>query len=266
MAPSIIFIVLPAFNEERNLSSLISSIEIALEHLRRLGHERAYVAVDDGSTDRTYDILEEFKQNLPMTIVRHQTNQGLGRTIRDGLKQASELANDHDVVFAMDADNTHPAGLLIRMTQMIFEGNDIVIASRYRPGARVIGLSAYRRLMSYGARMLFRLVLPIPGVRDYTCGYRAYRAALLKEAFRVYGDALVSKRGFQCMSELLIRLSTLGPVITEAPMILRYDNKKGTSKMRVAQTIAGTLKLMLECRLHKMPSDGSRMEEGDKSH
>lgn len=254
MITSNLLIVLPAFNEQGNLPSLIGNLESALEHLRRLGHERAYVVVDDGSTDRTCEILEEFRRDLPMTIIRHQTNQGLGQTIRDGLRQASELASDQDVVLAMDADNTHPAGLLIRMTQMILEGNDIVIASRYRPGARVVGLSAHRRLMSYGARMLFRLVLPIRGVRDYTCGYRAYRAALLKKAFRVYGDALVRKRGFQCMSELLIRLNALSPVITEVPMILRYDNKKGDSKMRVVQTVVGTLKLMVECRLQKMPS------------
>lgn len=254
MTTTNLFIVLPAYNEQGNLPSLIVNLETALGRLRRMGYERAYVVVDDGSTDGTYQILDEIAQKLPIMVVQHPTNQGLGLTIRDGLRKASELARGRDIVFVMDADNTHPAGLLIRMTERILEGNDIVIASRYRPGSRVVGLTKYRSLMSFGARLLFQLVLPIPGVRDYTCGYRAYRAALLQKAFRLYGDALVKKKGFQCMAELLVRLSALDPVITEVPMILRYDQKKGDSKMRVVQTVIGTLRLMAECRLHKVPS------------
>ena len=254
MTTTNLFIVLPAYNEQDNLPSLIANLETVLERLCKMGHERAYVVFDDGSTDSTCQILDEIAQKLPITVVQHPTNQGLGLTIRDGIKKASELAHGQDIVFAMDADNTHPAGLLIRMTERILEGNDIVIASRYRPGSRIVGLTKCRCLMSFGARLLFQLALPIPGVRDYTCGYRAYRAALLQKAFQLYGDALVQKKGFQCMSELLVRLSTLDPIITEVPMILRYDQKKGDSKMRVAQTVLGTLRLMAECRLHKVPS------------
>ncbi len=254
MTTANLYVVLPAFNEEGNVPSLIANLEAALEHLHRLGHDRAYVVVDDGSTDHTFEILDEFRRKLPMTIIQHSPNQGLGQTIKDGLRRASELANEGDIIVSMDADNTHPAGLMIRMVQTMLEGNDIVIASRYRPGARIVGLAAHRRLMSWGARMLFRLVLPISGVRDYTCGYRAYRAGLLKKAFQTYGDTLVQNKGFQCMSEVLVKLNTLRPVITEVPMILRYDKKKGESKMRVVQTVMGTLKVMLECRLSRSPS------------
>ena len=260
MTTTNLFIVLPAYNEQDNLPSLIVNLETALERLCRMGHERAYVVVDDGSTDRTCQILDEIAQKLPITVVQHSTNQGLGVTIRDGLKKAIELAHGQDIVFTMDADNTHPTGLLIRMTERILEGNDIVIASRYRPGSRIVGLSKYRSLMSFGARLLFQLVLPIPGVRDYTCGYRAYRVALLQKAFRLYGDALVQKKDFQCMSELLVRLSALDPIVTEVPMILRYDQKKGDSKMRVIQTVVGTIRLMAECRLHKVSSSSATIK------
>jgi dolichol-phosphate mannosyltransferase len=153
----------------------------------------------------------------------------------------------------MDADNSHPAGLIIQMTRMILEGNDVVIASRYRPASRVRGLSWHRRLMSTGARVLFQVMFPIPGVRDYTCGYRAYRAGLLKEAFKVYGDALVEGQGFQCMADILIKLSRMNAIMTEAPMILRYDLKKGTSKMRVTRTVLNTLKLIIKSRFQKLP-------------
>lgn len=248
-----LLMVLPAYNEAENLRPLFASLESVFERLARCGHDRAYVVVDDGSKDATPEILRDLQQRLPVTVITHSPNQGLGPTIRDGLKMASELAGDQDIVFAMDGDNSHPAGLMIRMTEMILEGNDVVIASRYRPGAHIVGLAWHRKMMSTGARLLFQLLFPIAGVRDYTCGYRAYRARLLKEAFRVYGDAFVEHQGFQCMADILLRLGRLNAVMNEAPMILRYDQKKGTSKMRVGRTVLNTLTLMLQRRFEKPP-------------
>ena len=248
------YVVLPAYNEEENLPLLFENLETALSALSRRGHERAYVVVDDGSTDATPQILRELETRLPMTVITHDPNQGLGITIRDGLRRASELAEDDYIIIAMDADNTHPAGLMIRMTQEIMAGNDIVIASRYRPGARVVGLSWIRRLMSTGARILFQVVFPIKGVRDYTCGYRAYRGRILKQAFGHYGDAFVEYAGFQSMADILLKISRLNAIINEVPMILRYDLKGGASKMRVGRTVLNTLLLMMKRRFGGMPT------------
>ena len=70
----------------------------------------------------------------------------------------------------MDADNTHPPGLIDRMVQMIHEGCDVVIASRFQPGARVVGVPIERHFLSIGARALFTILFPTRGVRDYTSG------------------------------------------------------------------------------------------------
>jgi len=151
----------------------------------------------------------------------------------------------------MDADNTHTPGLIGSMVRLIEEGSDVVIASRYQPGAQVWGVPFHRRRLSDGARLLFRLVFPIRGVRDYTCGYRAYRASLLKRAFDTLGDQFVSEQGFQCMVDILLKLRRMNAVFREVPMILRYDLKGGVSKMRVGRTIFRTLGLMLRRRFAK---------------
>jgi dolichol-phosphate mannosyltransferase len=79
---------------------------------------------------------------------------------------------------------------------MIKESHDVVIASRYQPGARVIGLSLHRRFISYAGSKLMRVVCPIHGVRDYTCGYRAFRGEALSRALSVYGDRFRRSGGF----------------------------------------------------------------------
>jgi len=96
----------------------------------------------------------------------------------------------------------------------------MVIASRFQPGSRVVGVPWHRQMMSRVASLLFRLVLPVPGVRDYTCGYRAYRGQVVHEAFERYGERLISQQGFSCMVDLLLRIGKMPVVVTEVPMIL----------------------------------------------
>jgi len=239
-------IVLPAYNEAENLPALLRGVQ---ETMEEAGAAYEVIVVDDGSRDRTAAIAEAFAATLPLVLVRHPVNQGLGATLRDGLHTALERAGARDIVVTMDADDTHVPGLIPRMVAAIGEGHDVVIASRYRPGARVCGVPLLRRIMSGGAGLLMRAVFPIPGVRDYTCGYRAYRVEALRRAAERYGSALVDQEGFQCMVDVLLKLRPLGLVFGEVPIVLRYDRKGGESKMRVGRTALHTLRLLLRRRL-----------------
>ncbi|GAH80896.1 unnamed protein product [marine sediment metagenome] len=87
----------------------------------------------------------------------------------------------------MDADNTHCPGLIFRMASLIDEGNDVIIASRYINGARVLGLPKKRRFLSIAASLFLKILFPTKGVKDFTSGYRAYRAAVLRKAFDKWG-------------------------------------------------------------------------------
>jgi dolichol-phosphate mannosyltransferase len=246
--PSRVLVVLPAFNEEENLGTLLEQIDEAL-YAERLDYE--VIVVDDGSKDGTLAVAQAHARHMPIRIERHLVNQGLGATMRDGLRAAVTMAGPNDVVVAMDADNTHKPGLIRAMLSVIREGYDVVIASRYQSGAVVRGVPFLRRVLSSAASLLFRLVFPITGVKDYTCGYRAYRASLLRAAFDKYGDQFVNQEGFQCTVDLLLKLSMMGAICRELPFVLRYDLKGGVSKMRVARTIRRTLGLMLRRRLGK---------------
>lgn len=241
-----VIIVLPVYNEAAGIESLLTSITEALEE-SNVPH--AILAVNDGSTDGSAAVLERCARSLPsLRVLEHERNMGLGATIRDGLSAAARDAGDRDIVITMDADETHAPGLILRLVRMIREGHDVVIASRYQPGSRVVGLSFHRRLLSSFASLFLRALFPIKGVRDYTCGYRAYRADVLKAAIASYGESFVDQNGFQCMVDILLKLRRQPLVFGEAPMILRYDLKQGLSKMNVGETIAGTLSLVLRRR------------------
>lgn len=241
-----VHVVLPAFNEAACIGRLLEHLD---EDLGDAGQPYTVTLVDDGSTDGTTEAAQAFTSRIDLRLIRHERNQGLGATLRDGLVAAAAQAAPRDILVTMDADDTHTPGLILRMTRMIHEGHDVVIASRYQPGSRTIGVPAHRRALSYFGSLLFRLVFPIRGVRDFTCGYRAYRAEVIQQALRQYGDAFLDQDGFQCMVDVLLKLRRMHLIFGEVPFILRYDIKEGASKMNVGRTIRRTLALMLRRRL-----------------
>ncbi len=246
-----IWIALPAYNEAPRLPALLDRWA-AVMNAQDQPHQ--YVIVDDGSSDETPDILRKFAVEHPLEITTHRPNQGLGASLRDGLKHVSENGERDDVVVMMDADNTQPPELLPAMLErMATTRCDVVIASRYRSGADVVGLSALRRFMSFGARVLFQTVFPIRGVRDYTCGFRLYRVSMIHRAFAAYGKRFCDRNGFECTADILLRLAKLGATFEEVGMVLQYGAKEGDSSMRVGRTVRKTLELMLTRRFERAP-------------
>ena len=241
-----VVITLPAFNEAQTLPSLLESIR---ESMRENSIDYRVVVVDDGSMDGTAEVVEALAGAMPITLIKHAENLGLGEAIRTGLLAALDGAEPRDIIVTMDSDNTHTPGLIARMVRGIREGNDVVIASRYRQGANIRGVPRYRRLLSFGGRVAFSLVFPTPNVRDFTSGFRAYRADVLARAFRLYGGQFVAESGFSCMVDILLKLRKMGAIMSEVPLILRYDQKFGASKMLVMRTVGETIRLILTRRI-----------------
>jgi len=240
-----ISIVLPAYNEAPCIGQLLDNFDTAISSGNK---ECRLIVVNDGSTDNTAEIVNSYKNRLNIELISHQHNQGLAEALKTGLHHAVNSATDNDIIVTMDADNTHPPALLFCMSSLIREGNDIVIASRYVKGAKIHGVSLYRQMLSLGAALLFRICFPVHGVRDYTCGYRAYKTAILKKAFTEYGSHFISEKGFSCMVDILIKLSIFHPAIKEVPLVLRYDLKLSESKMNVGKTVRETIWLMVKRR------------------
>jgi dolichol-phosphate mannosyltransferase len=243
----VIVVVLPAYNEAEAIPRLLARFADAVT----TWHDQTHIlVVDDGSRDDTAArAAAGTSPTVPVTVIRHPANRGLHAAIDTGLREAVRICGPDDWVVTMDADDTHPPDLIAEMIRVGRSGADIVIASRFQRGAIWHGRTFDRILFSYGVSYLFRLMWPMGGVRDYTCGYRLYRAALLMRARERWGEALVSEQSFACMPDLLWKLHLLGPDIREVPLALHYDRKPGASKMQVARTIRRTLVLLIKRRL-----------------
>jgi len=235
-----IWIVLPAYNEEASLPKLLPKIDGAL---RERGLEYRLVVVDDGSTDGTAAILAGRRESLPMDVVTHPLNRGLGETERDGFEYVAARAAAADIVVRVEGDDTHDPKYIFSLMAKLDEGFDVVNTSRFQPGGAQYGVSGYRAAISRAANMFMRTVFPIPNVRDFSCGFRAYRAQVVQDAVTVFGNDFVQLRGlgFTSTLEMVVKLHLLGCRCAEVPFVLRYDQKESASKMVSSITALGYL-------------------------
>src|SRR6478609_6625525 len=156
-----VWIALPAYNEENSLPPLLTAIETALEPA---GIDYGVIVVDDGSRDATARIAREAAAQGPVELIMHVKNQGLAAAIRTCLGAAIARSGPDDVIVTMDCDDTHPPRLIPQMLDVINDGRDVVIASRFQPGAKVVGVPASRLAYSIGAKWMFQTMFPIRGV------------------------------------------------------------------------------------------------------
>lgn len=249
-----IVVLLPAYNEEDSLPQLMPKLRKTLE---QLGEEYRIIACNDGSRDRTQEMLERLSSEMPLEIIRHKINRGLGESVRDLFERASELVSDGDVIIRLDCDDTHEPEYLPAIVDKVRSGFDVVIASRFAPGGGQMGVSAYRAFISRGANIFMKIFFPIAGLREYSCGFRGYRAGKIKEAVAFYGNDFVQLKGlgFTCTLEKLIKLKLIGARFGEVPFVLRYDQKQSSSKMVSSITTLGYLVMTL---LYHWPWGGWR--------
>jgi dolichol-phosphate mannosyltransferase len=242
-----IWIGLPAYNEEATIPALFPRFDAVF---RESGLDYRIVLYNDGCTDRTVERALAWQGKLNVEVIGRDVNLGLGQGLRSLVGHAADHGGTDDVLIVMDCDDTHHPGQFADMLAALDRGYDVVITSRYRRGSKVAGVASHRRLLSLGAALLFKALHNCPGVRDYTCGFRAYRVSMLDRARRHYGERLVQEKGFACMVELLLKLNRIGARMCEVPIDLRYDLKTGASKMDVGGNTLRLLRKLLAWRWH----------------
>lgn len=255
-----IIVLLPAYNEEKSFPPLMEKLEQAL---KETGKEFKILVCNDGSSDQTSSMLDEYSIRLPIEIIEHSINRGLGESSRDLFEKAVEIGKEGDVIIRMDCDDTHEPKYIPDILRKLDNGYDVVVASRFEAGGGQMGVDGYRALISRGANLFMKLFFPIQGLREYSCGYRGYRYAKIKEAIDFFGNNFIQLKGlgFTCTLEKLVKLKLIGAKFAEIPFMHRYDQKQSSSKMVSSVTTLGYLVMTL---LYHWPWSGWRISYGKR--
>ncbi len=248
-----VIVVIPAYNEERNLPGLFANLRSTME---ATPYPYEVVVVNDGSGDGTRRLVEEVSKTEPSCLVNQEVNRGPGAAFRSGFTRALEMAGQDDIIITKEADNTGDYGLIEPMIERILNGSEVVLASCYGEGGGVEGTTWDRWLLSWGANLMLRVLFPVPGVRTFSSFYRAYRADTLRRAMALYGDRFITEAGFACMVEVLINLHRMGVRMVELPMVLQCDGRLDGSKMKRLKTTVGFLRVMAKKSLFEQRPDG----------
>lgn len=231
--------VIPAYNERDNIPNLMADLGP-----RALDLGARVIFVDDGSSDGTADVIEEHRDGLHLAVVTHRVNRGLGTAINSGLRAALGEAHDDDAIVTLEADNTSDLNDLPQMLEKYEQGNDVVLASVYAPGGRIIGVAPWRLAASRSVSNAFRYVGGLRDVHTLSSLYRIYRAGTLRRAADTYGYLLVREPGFAANVELLLKLYNAGATVAEVPTVNDWSRRQGTSKMNLRPTVMAYGRLM----------------------
>lgn len=249
-----LFVLIPCYNEAENIGDLIENWILQREEVLKNGYELKIYAIDDCSTDNTKDVIISKTDKYPecVALIKHDVNKNLCGGLNTSISFFTTHGSNGDLMCIMDGDNTQsPAYIHQMLDKITCDELDCVIASRYRKGSDVIGLAGYRKFMSDMARFYYTMVLHIPGIRDYTCGYRLYRFEKICDVRERFGDEPIKERSFACMMELLYKTYITGAKFGEVGFKLRYDQKRGYSKMNVRNTMMKSVSVAWKLKINK---------------
>jgi len=238
-----IYFVLPAYNEERGVGFQLDSIN---KITKRKGYDYQVIVVNDGSRDRTKQEVKSYQSNMPITLINHQDNLGVGEAFRSGFREVLPKLKDDDIIITMDADNTQKLKTVELMVEKINEGYEVVLGSFFAVGGMLIGAPLLRLILTYCCNLIYRCCFHIKGIKEYTGFYRAHAGYALKAVYEKFGDTFIEAKGFGVMAEMLIKFRQMPLFITEVPMICRYDMKGGVSKLKVWPTIKEHLSIIFK--------------------
>lgn len=223
-------IVVPFFNEEASLPYFFNTLDSVESELKET-YDLRFVFVNDGSTDRTWELLRRrFAGRQECKLLQHSPNQGVAAAVLTGIRHAST-----EVVCSIDSDCSYDPHQLKVLIPLLTDGVDLVTGSPYHPRGTVVNVQAWRLSLSKSASFLYRRILH-QKLHTYTSCFRVYRRSAVLELD-------IKEKGFLGIAEMIGKLDIKGGEIREYPVKLEV-RLLGKSKMNVIFTIIGHLALL----------------------
>lgn len=219
-----IIIGIPAYNEEKNIASIILKLKKITENI---------IVCNDGSSDLTGQIAEK----MGAIVINHPKNLGYGAAIRSIFLKSKEL--ESDVLVTFDADGQHRIEDIKEVLEPIQKNEaDIVIGSRFM-GQNADNVPAYRKAGIKAITSVANLSTETK-ITDAQSGFRAYTKKVLDEI-------LPSEYGMGVSTEILIKASKKGFKIKEVPIKILYEDEDTSTHNPVSHGVSvllGTMKFI----------------------
>jgi len=234
-------IVIPARDEEGCIASTVEHLHLEL-NLRGVPHE--IIVVDDGSSDRTWEILQQEKLNIPeLKPVKSCGPHGFGRAIIRGLDSMTG-----DAVVIMMADESDDCRDVARYWEKLNEGYDCVFGSRFMQGGGTIDYPAFKLFVNRVANLFVRIMFR-HGLNDTTNAFKAYRRTVIE------GVRPILSPNFNITVELPLKSIVRGYSFTIIPITWK-NRRHGVAKLKINEMGSRYLFICLYVWLEKYFSRG----------
>lgn len=244
-------VIIPAYNEEERIGKTLEAI---YSHLREKPYEWEILVVDNGSTDGTRKLVEEYAERIPSLRLIERRSHGKGWAVKQGMLEAKG-----EYRLFTDADNSTDITQLEKLLPWATHGADVIISSRKKEGAVIVEKQPFYRVWLGN---LFPLIVKmfVPQVRDIKDTQNGFKIFSKQAAEKIFPHQTIFYWAFDV--EILSLAKIFGFKVKEVPIVWKNDDK---SKMNLKGMLRAAFEVILT-RMHLLTFDLEKLRRARESY